>query len=590
MPSYQDLTVRSGASRGWPNTFVKFSFHQISSVIRSQSQITSLVARTAMSNRSLLLRSASSRAIRSRMSRAVTTMIQLSPERLTRVPEIPADGFVDVDKAHRLAIDEQDHVVRHVHGSAKAQQRFLASLALGDVPAYPAVAEETALGVEDRLAAYVGDLQLARCVEAVPLQVAERLMRFQQGAVRRPVGLGHVERGQFPAGLSDDRLRQGSETPVEIVGNHGEAEVLVLLPIPVRRELRQVAKALFALAQHFLGLLALHELSDLRADDVDRLHQALVRLADFAAVESENADHLSFRIHRKDECAVHARLDGDRLLPHARVARDVRDPHRLARLPHLSGQSDTRGVGDFARALDIQVELRSGLAPKLREVQSAAFVVDAEKAAALPVLRFANRADHRLERRRDAVGLGHRVRHRVLEPKQLVRALALGDAAREAAVSRENSCGVECRDAGRREKVLLAVLVDYSQVEIPEGLASVEQPAVLLPRSVERLLAELPARLSDYPGDLFGGPAAHEGPGKAVAGVLFPVPVTRQLGDGAKARFVFARPFAGPPWRGGVVAFVPGASGLSHACGHCRPARYSPRYRMTRLRPARLAR
>src|SRR5882762_4228694 len=323
---------------------------------------------------------------------------------------------------------------------------------------------------------------------------------------------------------------------------------------------------------------------------MNRLHQAFVRFANFAAVESENADRLSSRIHRKYECAVYARFDRDRLLRHARVPRDVRDPHRLARLPHLSGQSDARGVDDFARALDIQVELRSGLAPELCEVQSAGFVVDAKEPSALPVLRLANRADHRLERRRDAVGLGHRARHRVLEPKQLVRAPALGDAAREAAVSRETSCGVECRDAGRREKVLLAVLVDNSQLEIPEGLASVEQPAVCLPRSVDRLLAELPARLSDYPGDLFGGPAAHEGPGKAVSRVLLPVPVTRQLGDGAKARFVFARPFAGPPRSGPVVAFMPGASGLSHACGHCRPARYSPRYRMTRFRPARLAR
>jgi len=109
-----------------------------------------------------------------------------------------------------------------------------ASLALGDVPAYSAVAAETPLGVEDRLAAYAGDLQLARVVEAVPLQVAEGLVRLQQRAVRRPVGLGHVERGQFPAGLSNDRVRYGSEAPVEIVGNHGEAEVLVLLPVPVR--------------------------------------------------------------------------------------------------------------------------------------------------------------------------------------------------------------------------------------------------------------------------------------------------------------------------------------------------------------------
>ena len=125
-------------------------------------------------------------------------------KRFARVPEIPANGFVHVDKAQRLAIDEQDHVVRHVHGSAKAQQRLPASLALGDVPAYSAVAAETPLRVEDRLAADAGDLELARVVEAVPLQIAEGLVRLQQRAVRRPVGLGHVERGQFPSGLSQD--------------------------------------------------------------------------------------------------------------------------------------------------------------------------------------------------------------------------------------------------------------------------------------------------------------------------------------------------------------------------------------------------
>src|SRR2546427_3465021 len=46
-----------------------------------------------MSKRSLLLRSASSRAMRSRMSRAVTTMIQLSPERITR--RLDSNGSFD---------------------------------------------------------------------------------------------------------------------------------------------------------------------------------------------------------------------------------------------------------------------------------------------------------------------------------------------------------------------------------------------------------------------------------------------------------------------------------------------------------------
>src|SRR5256885_15961338 len=101
MPSYQDLIVRSAPSLGWPNTLVKFSFHQIWSVIRPQSQITSLVARTAMSKRSLLLRSASSRAMRSRMSRAVTTMIQLSPERITR--RLDSNGSFD-PSLHRYSL------------------------------------------------------------------------------------------------------------------------------------------------------------------------------------------------------------------------------------------------------------------------------------------------------------------------------------------------------------------------------------------------------------------------------------------------------------------------------------------------------
>src|SRR5207245_1592592 len=360
--------------------------------------------------------------------------------------EIPANGFVHVDEAHRLAIDEQDHVVRHIHGSAKAQQRLPALLALGDVPAYPAVAAETSIGIEDRLAAYAGDLELARVVEAVPLQVAEGLVRL--------------------------------------------------------------------------------------------------RPSDLAAFDSATADHLSSGIHRKYESAVHPRFDGDRLLPHARVPRDVRDPHRLARLPDLSGQSDARDVRQFARALAIKVELRPGLAPGLCEAQSACFVVDAEEPPALPVLRFANRADHGLERRCDAAGLRNRARYRVLEPKQLLRALASGDAACEAAVSGENSFAVKRRNAGRREKVLRAALVDQSHLEFAEGLARIEQSAVFLPRTVQRLLAELPSRLPDYRRDCFGGITAHTGPGKAVIRILFPIPVARELGDGAKACLAFARPFA----------------------------------------------
>src|SRR5207247_8591613 len=62
--------------------------------------------------------------------------------------------------------------------------------------------------------------------------------------------------------------------------------------------------------------------------------------------------------------------------------------------------------------------------PGLCEAQSAGFFVAAGEATALPVLRFANRADHSLERRGIAVGLRNRACYSVLEPKQLLRALA----------------------------------------------------------------------------------------------------------------------------------------------------------------------
>src|SRR5206468_2375157 len=138
---------------------------------------------------------------------------------------------------------------------------------------------------------------------------------------------------------------------------------------------------------------------------------------DLAAVEGEHADRLPLRIDGKDEGAVHARPDCDGALRHARVPRHVGDPDRVARLPYLARDALTRFVGDALRALDVQIELRAPLGPGLGESQEAGPLVQAEKAPALPVLRFADRAYHRLESGGSAVGLRHAVRDRMLEPE-----------------------------------------------------------------------------------------------------------------------------------------------------------------------------
>src|SRR5262249_20848726 len=244
------------------------------------------------------------------------------------------------------------------------------------------------------------------------------------------VGLRHVGRRELPARLAEHGL-QAAEAPVEIVGEHREPEVLVLLPVPVGRELGQAAEALLALPEDLLGLLALDEQPDLRADHVDRLEQVLVGLADLAAVEAEGAYDLAARCHREHERAVHPGLVCDRLARGARVAHDVGDPERLTGLPDGSQQPDSGLVGDLARALDVQIEFGAGLRPELVEAENSRFLVDAEEAAAIPVERAAHHADSRLETGRDAVRLHDAARHGVLEPQQLLGALGREGAPRD---------------------------------------------------------------------------------------------------------------------------------------------------------------
>ena len=103
--------------------------------------------------------------------------------------------------------------------------------------------------------------------------------------MRRPVRLGHVQRRQVPARFPDIARGAATGSALGRVRQLDKAKILVQLPIPIGRKLGQAAEALFAFAQHLLGLLALYELADLAADHVHRPQQSLLRLAHFTAME-----------------------------------------------------------------------------------------------------------------------------------------------------------------------------------------------------------------------------------------------------------------------------------------------------------------
>ena len=102
------------------------------------------------------------------------------------------------------------------------------------------------------------------------LEVVERQVRLEQGAVLLPAAVRRLVPLQLPAALADGGPVPGPPRPDVRVARKGrEAQVLVLLPIPVRREHGQAAEPLLAAAQRFLGPLSLGDVLHLR-DEVHR--------------------------------------------------------------------------------------------------------------------------------------------------------------------------------------------------------------------------------------------------------------------------------------------------------------------------------
>src|SRR5207245_6365271 len=144
---------------------------------------------------------------------------------------------------------------------------------------------------------------------------------------------GHIDVVLLPALLADRRRSFHVDSLRSRPAHRSEAELLVLFPVHVGGKLRQAAEALLVLAHHPFCLLALYELTDVAADHVHGLQQALPGFAGLAAGETEDADGLSIRDDRKDECAVDTHL-ARRARPgsrrRTRVLADICGPQRLS--------------------------------------------------------------------------------------------------------------------------------------------------------------------------------------------------------------------------------------------------------------------
>src|SRR5438445_3032973 len=104
---------------------------------------------------------------------------------------------------------------------------------------------------------------------------------------------GHVDVVLLPALLADCRKGLQVDTLRSASAHRREAELLVLFPVHIGGKHGQDAEALLVLAHHLPALLAVYEVSDVAADHVHGLKQALLGFAGFAMGETEHAARLS---------------------------------------------------------------------------------------------------------------------------------------------------------------------------------------------------------------------------------------------------------------------------------------------------------
>ena len=416
-------------------------------------------------------------------------------------------------------------------------QHLLGARLLGDVATHAAIPGKAPVRREHRLAADAHVARRAVRHRSPHQQIVERLACLEGRAVLVPAALD-LQAG-FPAPRADQPLEE-----IGIAARHvaafeaREAQIGVLLPVPVRRKIGECAEARLAFAHRALGIGSAEELAELGADRAERLPQALVGLAHAPRAEFEHRAHLARGADRENRRGSQPGLVG-KLAPQlggAAVAADVRDPQRLAGLPHGADQP-------FA-GVELDAVRRLGEAPRVlvarhRPVRQAAQrpSLRLPEDRAVPAERVADRLERAAERLgRGAVRLRQAQRDRVVQLEQLLDALLLGDVAADAAIAGEAAARVEGRLAADADVAPPAVGQVAPHEDVAERRALFQQRAVRFPAALD-LDAGVPALLAeDGLREVVVGVVAHLDAGEAQLGVLLPVPVGSEAEERRRRR------------------------------------------------------
>src|SRR5262249_51047544 len=120
---------------------------------------------------------------------------------------------------------------------------------LGDAATGPEVAAESAVLVEQRLRAEREPKLAAAVSKALDLEVLERLVALDLGAVAVPIGLRKVERGLVPAPCAEVQGEVDPRVLAEAARHVSQTKLRVLDPEPVARKRAEPAQRIVASAR-----------------------------------------------------------------------------------------------------------------------------------------------------------------------------------------------------------------------------------------------------------------------------------------------------------------------------------------------------
>src|SRR4051812_7594173 len=212
----------------------------------------------------------------------------VAPRAFDRLVERRREADAVGEAGQRVAVGERR--------DALARRRDLAHVAPD-----AAIAEERAVGVVARLAAYREMARDAIADRPRDLEVAERHAGLDHLLVHGPGGLVRADRGHFPRRLAERAVAYRGRRVAWPVHDARQAMLYVRLPEEVARELCEAAEARLAVAQRILGAAALQELAEQATDGGRGVDEALVGLARRVAGEGEERDGAAVRHHRDRE-------------------------------------------------------------------------------------------------------------------------------------------------------------------------------------------------------------------------------------------------------------------------------------------------